>query len=389
MEDSTGQPLDDVQAQAPLPPPAASTTPQSRGPRPTLWVGVALVILGALLLVSQFTPGMEFWRWWPLVLVGLGIRQMFGRRHERWSVRFLGDGLTTIAFGLVLLGQMLGALRWDVWFNILRLWPVLFVSLGLEIIGKAIRAEWLRFLGSVVIVAALAYGALALTPSVGWPPVTRASGGMAFEHVEPHSASVTEGKADISGAVGELTVGPGEDLARISGTSPYDPVFDVSTRRGQATVVATAGEGSWMPMTPASELEVSLDRDVEWDLDIEAGVSEYEVDVSDLRISSLALESGVSSGVLTLGLPDASDARGSIPVGIDAGVSAIVVRIPRGAGARVVIDEGLSGVDAEGEWTRGRAGEDRTYESEDFSADGTYWDVRIQSGVGGITLQYY
>lgn len=389
MEERTGQPVDGAQAPPAAAPPAPQPPAQPRGSRSALWVGVVLVILGGLLLVSQFLPGMDLWRWWPLILVGIGLRQMFGPRHERWSPRHLGEGLTTVAFGLVLLGQMLGALRWDVWFNILRLWPVLFVSLGLEIIGKATRAEWLRFLGSIVVVVALAYGALVLTPSVGWPPVTRATGGEAFEHVEPHMSSVAEGTAEIAGAVGELAVSAGDDLVRAEGSSPYDPIFDVSTRDGEAVIEVTAGEGSWMPMTLASDLEVSLDRDVVWSLDIKAGVSDYEVDLRDLKVSSLVLESGVSSGVLTLGSPTTGGARGAVPVDIEAGVSAVVVRIPEGADARVTIDEGLSGIDSEGDWTRGREGDRRTYESDGFSESGSYWDVRIESGVGSITLQYY
>lgn len=388
MEQDTVRPGDG----APAPAGAAPVQPQPptspSGPRPALWAGIGLVVLGGLLLVSQFTPGMELWRWWPLILVGVGIRQLFGPRRGQWSIRHAGEGLTTIALGLVLLGQMLGLLRWNVWLNILRLWPVLFISLGLEIIGKAVRSESLRFFGSLVVVAALAYGALVLTPYGGWPPV-RATGGDAFDYVEPHSRSVTAGVAEISGAVGELTIVAGDDLVRAEGSSPYEPIFDVTTKGGQATVEVTAGEGSWMPMTPASELAVSLDRDVDWTLDVKAGVSDYELDLREIAVTSLDLESGVSNGVVTLGRADAARARGAVPVEIDAGVSALVVRVPRGARVRVTVSEGLSGVESEGTWTRGGAGTGRIYESEGFSEAGAYWDVRIDSGIGGITLRYY
>lgn len=389
MEHGSDQPVDAtpvaVVATPATPPPA----PQPSTPRLALWAGIGLVVLGGLLLVSQFVPGMELWRWWPLIVVAFGIRQVFGPRGARWSIRHLGEGLTTVAFGLVLLGQMLGVLRWDVWLNILKLWPVLFISLGLEIIGKATRAEWLRFLGSLVVVAALAYGALVLTPQAGWPPMARAAGGEEFRHVEPHSGAVTEGTAVVAGAVGELDVLAGDDLVRAEGSSPYDSRFDVSTQGGQARVEVSAGEGSWMPMTPASELTVALDRDVGWDLTVEAGVSDYEVDVSELAITSLALESGVSNGVLTLGNSGAAGEQGPVSVEIDAGVSALVIRVPDGESVRVAISEGLSGIESEGEWTRDREGSARVFESDGFSDAGAYWDIHIDSGIGGITLRYY
>ncbi|MHB1135438.1 MAG: LiaI-LiaF-like domain-containing protein [Coriobacteriia bacterium] len=389
MEHARNEPVDSTPVTVAAPPAAPPPTPQPPTPRFALWAGIGLVLLGGLLLISQFVPGMELWRWWPLILVALGIRQMFGPRGARWSIRHLGEGLSTVAFGLVLLGQMLGVLRWDVWLNILKLWPVLFISFGLEIIGKATRAEWLRFLGSLVVVAALAYGALVLTPQAGWPPVTRTTGGEEFRHVESHSGLVTEGTADIAGAVGELDVLAGDDLVRAEGSSPYDSTFDVSTRDGQATVEVSAGEGSWMPMTPASALQVALDRDVAWDLTVNAGVSDYELDLSELAVTSLALESGVSNGVLTLGSSEAAGERSPVSVEIDAGVSALVIRVPRGQSVRVVVGEGLSGIESEGEWTRDREGSARIFESDGFSDAGAYWDVHIDPGIGGITLRYY
>ena len=101
-------------------------------------------------------------------------------------------------------------------------------------------------------------------------------------------------------------------------------------------------------------------------------------------MSSLDLESGVSAGTVTFGAPEDA-AR----VDIEAGVSGIVLRFPRDERARVVVSEGLSGVESGAGWTRSREGSARVYESERFSSSGAYWDVHIESGIGGITLQYY
>jgi hypothetical protein len=391
MEQSTERPIDHAPEQAAPPGTAAVaqaeqpvTRSGARGPGPALWGGVALVILGVLLLVSQLVPEMHLWRWWPLIVVGIGIRQMFGPRRSPWSVRHLGEGLSTVAIGLVLLGQMLGVLRWDVWLNIIRLWPVLLVSLGLEIIGKATRAEWIRFVSSLVIVAALAYGALVLTPMSGWPPVTRVPGGEPFSYVERHDDRVAMGEAEIAGAVGELTVGAGDDLASAEGSSPYGVTFGVVTSGRTAEVSVADAGGSWGPVTPGSDIAVALDRDVVWDLVVKAGVSRYELDLRELTVSSLDLESGVSAGTVTFGAPEDA-AR----VDIEAGVSGIVLRFPRDERARVVVSEGLSGVESGAGWTRSREGSARVYESERFSSSGAYWDVHIESGIGGITLQYY
>ena len=64
-----------------VPPPHLPQSPQSPAPShgsgrirsgAVLW-GVALVIVGGLLLVSQFVPGIALWRYWPLVIVAVGV----------------------------------------------------------------------------------------------------------------------------------------------------------------------------------------------------------------------------------------------------------------------------------------------------------------------------
>ena len=53
------------------------------------------------------------------------------------------------------------------------------------------------------------------------------------------------------------------------------------------------------------------------------------------------------------------------------------------------MNTGLSGMTVRGDWDR-VDGEDRTiYESDRFSEDGAYWDISIEAGIGGITIEYY
>jgi hypothetical protein len=364
----------------------ASGVPPRRRSGAVGW-GIVLILVGAALLVSQFVPGIQAWRFWPLIIIALGVRQLFGPSHGHWTVRNLGEGLSTIAIGLVFLGQMLGILQWDVWLNILRLWPLLLVSLGLEVIGKGLRNEWLRLLGSLVIVAGLAYGSLVMTQSA-WTDLVWVNSAEAtpFEFSEKHESSVKTGSAKLDGGAGEVSLKAGDELATSEGASPFTPVFDVSTSGGEATVRAGLGSGSWGPWSGRTRLDVTLDREVAWDLDISAGVSTYEIDLRDLLVGKIALNAGVSNGTLTLGAPEGDVA---VPVRIDAGVSSLTIRVPRGESARVVSEVGLMGIETEGEWNTSREGDKRVYESDGFSDGGAYWDIDLQAGISGVTLEYY
>ena len=155
-----------------------SSNAVSHGPRGAgIWFGAILVLLGVAILIDQFVPGVALWRFWPLIIIVLGLRGMFPAAGGKWTPKRLGDGLFGVAVGLVLLGQMLGVLRWDVWLTILRLWPLLLVALGLEVLGKGLRTPWLGVVGSLILVGGLAFGALVMpsTPA-SWPPTLWSSG---------------------------------------------------------------------------------------------------------------------------------------------------------------------------------------------------------------------
>jgi len=284
---------------------------------------------------------------------------------------------------------MLGFVPWDVWRSILRLWPALVVALGFELLGKGTRSELVRFAGRLVVTAALLYGAFVMTPARGRPPVPSTAEESAFVHTTPHTNRVREGTAKITGAVGGLAVGAGRDLLRVEGRSPFKPEIDVDAEGRTAIVRIGAAEGVWGPMTPAAELDVRLDRAVGWELDVSAGVSEYELDLRDLTVRALELDSGVSDGVLILGDPAPGSGDGGVPVEIRSGVSALEVRVPRGENVRVVTDDGLSGIETEGEWEFQQEDDRRIYHSEGFSESGPFWDIHIEPGISGITLSYY
>jgi hypothetical protein len=350
-----------------------------------VWWGITLIAIGGLLLVNQFLPDVALWRYWPLIIVAVGVRGMFGSSSGRWSLKDAAEGLTVVAVGLVLLGQMLGYLEWGVWLSILKLWPLLLDSIGLDIIGRAIHAESIRVLASLVIVGGIAYGALAMPPGAGWPPTWFVTTGEStpFSERAPSSALVEEGSAAIAAGVGRFTLEAGDALATAEGRSPLRLSFDAQTR-GRTAELDIALKGSTVGPTRDSELDVTLDRDVTWDLEIDAGVSSFDVDLSRLAVSSLDFKAGVSEGTLTLGLPS-----GVAEAMIEGGVSSLTVRVPKGTDVRVSVRSGLSAVDFRGEWDRGGNGDRRVYTTPRFSDSGDYWDIEIAAGIGALTVEYY
>ncbi len=69
---------------APVAPPVAPVTsaPAPRASRGGLTGGIVLIVIGGLFLVSQFVPGMDIGKLWPLILVAIGVSMILrsGRR---------------------------------------------------------------------------------------------------------------------------------------------------------------------------------------------------------------------------------------------------------------------------------------------------------------------
>lgn len=304
------------------------------------------------------------------------------------------EGLTLVAFGALLLAITLGYLPWSVLWNLLSLWPLLLVAAGIDVIGRALDNVWLRALSSLVVIGGLAFAALVMPTDGprGIPLVTGFGNAEAepFEFSEDADASVETGHARIGGGVGELNVrGTQDDLVAAEGRSPFgEPRFDVRTDGSEAEVRVDLGEGRSVDFGGRAEMDVALSEDVEWDIDLDAGVSSIDADLSGLRLSRLDVDMGVSQGTFRLG--DTPDGDEAVRVSVDAGVSSCRIEVPKGAAVRLTSTGGLFGVRVPSGWREApKDGDDRVWESEDIGGGDAFWDVRVDSGVSSVVVRTY
>jgi hypothetical protein len=96
---------------------------------PNLWVGILLIGLGLFFLLDQFQVfdlG-PVWKFWPLLLLGLGVARLAGYRgHRRWSGYWIFVAGLYCAAGT---WNFLG-LTWD------NAWPIFVVAAGVSILAR-------------------------------------------------------------------------------------------------------------------------------------------------------------------------------------------------------------------------------------------------------------
>lgn len=118
-----------------------------------LVVGAVLIGIGVITLLSNFVH-ISLWRFWPMVVIVVGLVCLFTPGHQGWSLERAGNSIVLISIGLALLAWTLQIVRTRVFFEaFFDLWPLLLVVAGLAVIGGA-RKSSIVMLGSSLVLSA-------------------------------------------------------------------------------------------------------------------------------------------------------------------------------------------------------------------------------------------
>lgn len=257
--------------------------------------------------------------------------------RSRRQVGIVGP-LILIGLGVVLLLNNLGLLDWSVWEAILRLWPVLLVAAGLDLIlGR--RSAWGSLLALVLTLVALG---LAL-----WLSQTGAEVGPAAR-----TEVIAQARGDESRA--EVTINPGVGSLHIEASVDSDNLVEARLRLGRneefVEEFSTEGEAavytlrsrrtSFGPFSVGSvgrrRWDVELGREVPLHVRADLGVGEAKVDLTELALQSLQLDIGIGQAFIEL--PEA----GSYNVKTDCAIGQTVVVIPESLAVRARLDTGIA-----------------------------------------------
>lgn len=299
------------------------------------------------------------------------------------------EGLVVITLGGILLANTIGGLPWAAWISILSLWPVALISAGIDLIGKGMGQTWIRVLSSLVMVAALLYGAFVMTPGTwGLPVIVRGGGAVSpVSETVRHEAGVSTGTARIAVGATDIEVIAGDELAALTGeaTKGSQPSLQVDRNGDAASVVVDhrRQNGVWViGAGSSSRLKLALDKRVRWSsIELDAGATRASFDLTDLEASAVRANIGAASATFTFGKGRDVDLQ------VNAGASDITVRVPKEAEVTLHV-QGLpvatqvpAGFESSGNFA------DRTWTS--FGKRDGHIGIVIEGGVVNVTLQSY
>jgi hypothetical protein len=299
--------------------------------------------------------------------------------RKRKNVSVLGPVLL-IAIGCVLLLNTLGILEWSVWWQIFRLWPVLLIAAGLDLlIGR--RSVWGSLLVTVLV--------LGLLVGVIWLGASgRVGSPLPAQEIQQPLGAATQAEVHIDPGVAVLRVEAlpesanlVEGVVRLGRGETVDDSY--SMQGGKATYELQAQGQVWVPFTGGWD-----DRRV-WELGISPGptlglhtslgMGQLLLDLTGLTLGDLEVDMGLGQTEVTL------PAEGSFQGSIEGAIGLTVIIIPEGVAARIQVDTGLAGRELPDDY---RQQGDGVYVSADYAEAQNRVDLQVSQAMGLLRIQH-
>lgn len=281
---------------------------------------------------------------------------------------------------LILVGALaflvnIGAISVDRLYQLVDLWPVVLIVIGLELIVRRSMHGASSDIAAVIIVllaVAGAVGYVAASPNPSTTHTLDVAGPIG--NLEQGSLETNVGAANITlSGSGDL----GSDLyqAHIEYTGPK-PEVDLNRSSGKITI---SQSNSGFLETRKFTMLVQLNGGIPWTVTENSGASTDTIDFSHLHVGSLTLNTGASREDITLG-----PASGTVPVEINGGALTVRIHRPSGVAAAIAISGGAVTLNADGHSSH--AVGDLTYQSGDFGAAADRYRIRVNGGACTVTL---
>jgi hypothetical protein len=289
--------------------------------------------------------------------------------------------LILITIGVLFLLANLGYLPLSFWEIAYRYWPLILILIGLEIIigrhsligGLVVLVLWFALIAGVLWLSAAQGGTFASTAALADPihqPLDDIKSATIDLNIGVAAAKVTALGTDtadlIKGtfrhtdgvqAVKTYAVvgGDGRLTLRASGTAPW--------------LTFGAGEARW---------DLALNPTIPIALRINGGVGRADFDLSALTITTVNVDTGV--GTVHINAPQS----GSVMMQLNGGVGNLRVTIPSGVAARVRVDKGIGSMRVD-ETRFPKSG--NGYQSAEFAGATNKMDIQVDGGVGQIEIR--
>ena len=257
-------------------------------------------------------------------------------------------GLSLIIIGSLLVARNIGWIDFD-WFNILRLWPLLFILWGLSVlpIRESIKV------GVLVILLGGATWFVLEYPGAGRYNNFEFLINKQFDEEDntltktqqdfsiPYSDTIESASLNLDAAAGKFILkDTTSDLLFFYQEGNYTNHYEYLVRRihHNAVVKVTERENHVFHNNNHKIVTLKLNDKPVWDINLDAGASAVNYDLSAFKVRKINLDGGAGSFKITVG-----DKYPNVKIDINAGASSITLRVPKSTGCDLELTAVMSG----------------------------------------------
>lgn len=323
--------------------------------------------------------------------------------------------IVLIAIGLFFLLNRLNLVTQLYWLDALRLWPLLLIFLGINVLALQAPRPYASLLsGGIALVAVLSFGFVLLNGLGGTPFRSRLA-------VGDWQTEAIQFKANgVETAVYDLIIGPpGADLSAledsndlIAGTITYQDeyLFDTRVTGSRASVRLAPQNQSeewvflpdyWQEYGETNRWQLGLNGRVPAALKVEAVAGRSLLDLRDLQLESLTL--AANAGDVALLLPGGDynanlstnaaateitlpeNGRHAITLAVNAGSATL--HLPPGMALRVEVDRVLGSFNSNNTGLRRVNGQENVWQTAGYENALDRVDLTIHIPLGSVTLK--
>ncbi len=267
--------------------------------------------------------------------------------NDRYRRPSIAGPIILISFGVIFLLNNLDVIELNVWDVIMRFWPILLIAIGLDIlIGR--RTAWGAAIAVAVVLAILVGGIAFFDNQSQWTYATEnfeiplGDAEVATISLDPALGYLLVDALPTGSNVllrGEVRPFSGEEIGKTVDFSGTRATIDLRTEG----VIVAPFFGEW-GNKPSWDL--SLHPGVFTYLIVDLGVGKAELDLQDLQFGEIHVEQGIGQMVILLPSTDNMD------INLDGGIGEIQVVIPEDVGVRFSADVGIGNVLVPSDYTR-------------------------------------
>lgn len=294
----------------------------------------------------------------------------------------LYSGFVIMTIGLLFLLGNLGVISWSILSGFQQIWPLIIVAVGLNLFfNNHILIKLFTFTG---LVAALVFTGVYYPASEDWNVNFDFRGGehKSVSKVYPMENGISSAVLNLKMPAGALVItGQDENLMNAEFPDSYAnenaSTTDGGTRKvfnmdGGAFTFGTDDNDSW-------DYRYALNSSIPWDLVIDTGATEADLDFSGIILKNLELNSGAGDIDIQVGKVDR---KANIVADVKASDFRVV--IPEETGFRAVIKGSIHDIGIEGN-NYTKVG--NVYTSDNYQTAAQKVDLNLDVAVGDIQIE--